>query len=403
MYDGSQGILAIFRELVTRYGWTAESEMPGGPTICLKRGQSVITLEPGGQVELSGAPLKNAHEVHNECQEHVAELVAVGKDLGLSWLGVGFHPTARQEDLGWVPKARYGIMRVYLQTKGSRGLDMMRRTATVQANFDFQNEEDAMRKLRVSLRVSPIVAAMFANSPFYKGKPFGGKSERLKVWLDVDPDRQGLVPCVWNEKSNFRDYIEWALDVPMFLVKHGALVIENTGQSFRSFMQDGFGGHHATLSDWATHINTLFPEVRLKRTLEVRGADSVPFDLIAALPALWTGLFYDEQALSELENLSADYTFDEMQALRLRTANEGLRAQFRGKPLAEAAQKVLEASLGGLRRRAILDESGRDEGRHLDTFVDLVAKGQTLADRVLERFNSSGGEMRDRIFEACKA
>jgi len=403
MYDGDQGILGIFRALVTRYGWTAESESPGGPTISLQRGRSVITLEPGGQVELSGAPMTNIHEIQQECKEHISELVAVGNELGLSWLGVGFHPTARQQDLGWVPKARYRIMRVYLQTKGSRGLDMMRRTSTVQANFDYENEADAMRKLRASLRISPIVAAMFANSPFYEGKPFGGKSERLKVWLDVDPDRQGLIPCVWNENSSFRDYVEWALDVPMFLVKRGSLVVENTGQTFRSFMKDGFQGYHPTLNDWTTHMNTLFPEVRLKRTLEVRGADSVPFALISALPALWTGILYDEKALSEIEALTADYRHEELNALRKLTANEGLMAQFRGKPLLEVAQKVLDASLGGLSRRALLDENGRDERQYLDTFVDLVSKGQTLGDRVLDRFNASVGDMRQRILESCKA
>jgi glutamate--cysteine ligase len=254
-YEGERSVLTVLEALVGRHGWHPEHETPGGPLIALVRAGASVTLEPGGQLELSGAPLENIHQTCMEMSGHLAELRDISNELGILWLGIGFHPFAVEAELPWVPKQRYAIMRRYLPLRGDHGLDMMRRTATVQANFDYEDEEDALRKTRVALRLSPLVTAIFANSPFHEGRLFGGRSYRARVWLSVDPDRQGLVPSVLERGRRFADYVEWALDAPMFLIKRGAEVIENTGQSFRSFMKHGFRGHRPTLKDWETHLN----------------------------------------------------------------------------------------------------------------------------------------------------
>ncbi len=404
-YKGPRGILELFERFVTRNGWSAQSESPGGPTISLQRGDATITLEPGGQVELSGSPMADIHAMDAELQRYMGELRTAGVEMGIQWMGLGFQPVARQEDLGWVPKARYKVMRVYLATRGSSALDMMRRTATVQANFDFSDEADAMRKLRLSLRLSPIISSMFANGPFVEGKPFGGRSRRLQVWLDVDPDRQGLLPRMWQRTASLRDYVEWALDVPMFLIKRGSTVLENTGQPFRAFMREGFHGQRARMADWQTHLNTLFPEVRLKRTLEVRGADSVPADLTSALPAIWTGILYDDVAMDAAERASQDWHYEQVEAVRNETAIHGLHAPFQGKTVADTAETIFRIAEDGLRRRARVDSCGRDETVHLSGLGNLLEHGMTPADKLLENFrgNGSEGDFRNDILQRIRA
>lgn len=382
-YEGSRSVLAVLEALVERHGWKIEYESPGGPIIALLRAGASITLEPGGQLELSGAPLENVHQICLEMSGHLAELRDISGELELAWLGVGFHPYARQDELPWVPKSRYGIMRRYLPTRGTGGLDMMRRTATVQANFDYSSEEGAMRAVRVGLRLSPVVTAMFANSPFVEGGVWRGKSRRAFTWLDVDPARQGLVANVLERGHRFIDYVEWALDAPMFLIKRDGVVLENTGQSFRSFMKHGFRGHLPTATDWQTHLNTLFPEVRLKRTIEVRGADSQSAALSCALPALWTGILYDERALDEAEALCESFTFAELEALRPAIAEHALGAMFRGERLAALAERVLVIAEGGLARRARM-RNGKDERVHLARLGSLIEKGQCPADVLIE-------------------
>jgi glutamate--cysteine ligase len=391
-YQGEKSVLAVMEALAQRHAWAPDRETENGPMVALLRADASITLEPGGQLELSGAPLEDVHQICHEFSGHLAELRDISKELGVMWLGVGFHPLARQAELDWVPKQRYAIMKRYLPTRGKYGLDMMRRTSTVQANYDYENEAAAMRMLRVSLRLSPLVTAMFANSPFYEGAPFGGRSYRAQVWLSVDPDRQGLLEHVLADGSSFVDYIEWALDAPMFLVKRGEKVVENTGQSFRSYMRHGFAGEHATLKDWETHLNTLFPEVRLKRTIEVRGADSLPARLICALPALWTGIFYDDQAMDQAEELCRDFTFAELEALRPRVVESGLRAAWRGAPLADLAEKVVEIASGGLARRARLNNNGQDERIHLAKLVALVEKAWCPADALTDGIDKVSSE-----------
>jgi glutamate--cysteine ligase len=262
---------------------------------------------------------------------------------------------------------------------------MMLRTCTVQANYDYASERDAMRKMRVALALAPLTTAVFANSPWKEGRAHGGLSYRGRVWLDVDPDRSGLVPRIWKKASGFDDYVDWALDVPMFLFKRGGHAIANTGQTFRSFLKSGFDGHRATLDDWKLHLNTLFPEVRLKKTIEIRGGDTQSTDMACALPALWTGIFYDAAALGEAEALVDDWTHDEIAALRLHVWREGVRATFRAAPLAAIAEQVVAIADGGLGRRARIDgASGKDERVHLARLRKLVGEGRTPADVLLE-------------------
>lgn len=401
-YEGERSVLAVLEALVERHGWKPEHETPNGPLIALVRAGASVTLEPGGQLELSGAPFENIHQICLEMGGHLAELRDISAELRLSWLGIGFHPFASQAELPWVPKARYAVMRRYLPTRGAYSLDMMRRTATVQANYDYSSEERALRALRVSLRLSPLVTAIFANSPFYEGSLFGGRSYRAKVWLDVDPARQGLIRNVFERGRRFSDYVEWAVDVPMFLFKRDGAVIENTGQTFRDFLEHGFQGHRPTRADWEMHLNTLFPEVRLKRTIEVRGADSLPANLVCALPALMTGVLYDARAFDEAEALCESFTYDELEAIRPEIAEKALRATFRGQPLAALAERLIAIAAGGLERRAQLSKSGKDERVHLDRISALVAKGRCPADALVDGLKNGDPDLRAKILDRAR-
>lgn len=382
---GRGGVADVLEDLATR-GWAESRESEGGPLLALLRAGASITLEPGSQLELSGAPLADAHLIAHELREHLAELGPVSERLGVTWLGLGFQPFSKRADYTFVPKLRYGVMKTYLPTRGSHALDMMLRTCTVQANYDFSSEEDAMRKLRLGLALAPVTTAMFANSPFYEGRVFGGKSYRARVWLDVDPDRSGLLPAMWSERATFRDYVEWALDVPMFMFKRDGARVENAGQTFRAFMRDGFAGHRALVSDFTTHINTVFPEVRLKKTLEVRGADAQSEAMTPALAALYTGLYYDERALAEACDLVRDFTHDEVAESRRLVWQLGLDAPFRGSTLRPLAEKVVAIAEGGLERRARRDPTDPtigDERARLRPLAELVARGESPADALL--------------------
>jgi glutamate--cysteine ligase len=378
-------------ELASSHGWTPESEYSGGPIIALVRGDASVTLEPGGQLELSGGKSETIHQVAAELRDHMAELGPISAKLGIHWLGIGFQPTARREDFDWVPKQRYAVMRNYLPTRGGHGLDMMLRTCTVQANFDYSSEEDAMRKMRVALALAPLTTAMFANSPFREGRAGEGLSYRGRVWLDVDPDRTGLVPSLWKRGAGFEDYVDWALDVPMIWFMRDNQIVVNTGQTFRDFMANGYDGHTAMASDWLGHLNALFPEVRLKKTIEVRAADAQGPDCVAALPALWTGILYDQRALEDAYALVSDWTYAEVSELRTRAWREGLRTRWRGSSLAACAERVVEIADHGLERRSRLDSSGADERVYLNEIRELVSRGRTPADVLLERATTGRG------------
>ncbi|HSQ64451.1 MAG TPA: glutamate-cysteine ligase family protein [Polyangiaceae bacterium] len=393
-------VVEVLADLEKDHGWQADRETEGGPLIALKRGGASVTLEPGGQLELSGAPASDVHGIADELRVHMRELAPVSERLGVRWLGLGFHPFARREDLQWVPKGRYGVMREYLPKRGGLGLDMMLRTCTVQANLDYRSEAQAMRMMRASLKIAPLCAGLFANSPLVEGRPFGGLTMRARVWLDVDPSRTGLLPMLWSEKATFSDYVDWALGAPMFILKRDHRVIPNTDQTFAEFLAHGKDGHRATASDWQLHINTLFPEVRLKRTIEIRSADAQGPATASALPALYAGLFYDERALGELEALIAPWTYEEVAALRERVWEGGLRTEFRGATLVELAQRVVELAKGGLQRRKRLDAEGRDESVHLAGLEALVARGRTPADELLAAIGG-GADLKKRVIEAA--
>jgi glutamate--cysteine ligase len=397
-YEG--GVDAIFDQLAP-LGYEAQSEVPGGPRLALLRDGASVTLEPGSQVELSGAPLFDMHAIAAEALAHQDELDAIGARLGISWLGVGFHPFSKRADYTFVPKLRYDIMKQYLPTRGSHALDMMLRTATVQANFDYESETDAIRKLQVGLRLSPLNIAMFANSPWVEGKAYGGKTYRGRVWLDVDPDRSGMLPEMHKPGVGYADYVRWALAAPMFMVKRDGKAVHNTGQTFADFWKNGFEGHRALESDWETHLNTLFPEVRLKRTIEIRSADSLPLSLMPALSALWTGIFYDAASLDEAEKLSLEFEVgqkDDLMALRRAVPEQALAAEFHGRKLAGFAQDLVAIAQRGLKKRAICNQKGQDETVHLEPLAALIAQSRCPADVLLER---SKGGTREEVMKAA--
>jgi glutamate--cysteine ligase len=389
-FRGEGSVEELFRALNTQGRFRPIRESATSPLIGLEDGTDSITLEPGCQLEHSGGAEVEMHAVAESFKRHIADLTPYSQEHAIAWYGLGFHPYAKQADLEWVEKARYAIMKQYLPTRGARALDMMLRTATVQVNLDFANEADAMRKLRVSLKAAPIVGAMFANAPFLEGEATGHVSERLATWLAVDEARSGLVRNVWREGATYNDYVEWALDVPMFLVKRPGRVLANTGQTFRAFLADGFEGERANVDDWTMHINTLFPEVRLKKTLEVRCADAQGPREANALPALWVGLLYDDRALADLETLTSDWTFDEMAAVRAEAPRLGLRTPFRGHTIADEAKAIVRLATEGLERRDFRNASGRSEAKFLDGLAELVNDGMCPADRLLRVAFSDG-------------
>ncbi len=398
-YDGPAGVLRYFEELQAVGGWQPDREVEGGPILALLKDGASITLEPGSQFELSGAQHDSTHQVADEIDAHMRELAPLSRKLGVRWLGLGFHPFAKRADYKFVPKQRYAIMREYLPTRGSLALDMMLRTSTVQVNFDYASEPDAMKKLRVGQALAPLTTALFANSPFYEGTPFGGKSFRAKVWLDMDPDRSGLLPRLFEDDASYVDYVQWALDCPMFLVKRGDRVLSNAGQTFRDFWKNGFQGERATQSDWQLHLNTMFPEVRLKRTIEVRGADSQNAADAPALAALYAGLFYDAKALDDALQRVGDFTFAEVEACRAHVPTLGLQAPWRGHTLVGLGQRIVELAEAGLARRNLRNAQGADERVHLATLKQRLERGESPADDVLRRAKQ-GGFTRAAILDA---
>ena len=398
-YDGDDGIRALLEGL-QRFGWAPVRD--AGNLVGLSDGKGgAISLEPGGQFELSGAPLETLHQTCDEVNEHLKQVRAVASELGLGVLGLGFHPTARREDIPWMPKGRYQVMRSYMPKKGKLGLDMMLRTCTVQVNLDFESEADMVRKMRMSLALQPVAAALFANSPFVEGKPSGYLSYRSHVWSDVDPDRTGLLPFVFEEGFGFERYVDYMLDVPMYFVYREGRYIDASGQSFRDFLKGrlpALPGELPSMSDWEDHLTTVFPEVRLKRYMEMRGADGGRWRRLCALPALWTGLFYDRAALDAASALVADWTEEERQALRRAVPRLALKASFRGGTVREVAVRMVGIARDGLRRRRRLDSSGQDETHFLTTLAEIAETGRTTADRLLEDYATRWQQQIDPIF-----
>jgi glutamate--cysteine ligase len=398
-HGGPDGIAAML-EGMTRFGWSPVYE--GENLIALSKPDGCsVTLEPGGQFELSGAPLKTIHETCEEVHTHLAEVKAVGTELGTGMLGIGFQPKWRREDIPWMPKGRYKIMREYMPKKGKLGLDMMLRTCTVQVNLDFESEECMVRKFRLGLALQPVAVALFANSPFTECKPNGYLSYRSHVWTDTDPDRCGTLPFVFEDGMGFERYVDYMLDVPMYFVYRDGKYIDASGQSFRDFLAGklpAYPGQLPTLGDWEDHLTTVFPEVRLKRFLEMRGADGGPWARLCALPALWVGLLYDETAMDEAFALTEGWTREDHDQLRRDVPRLALNTQFRGRPLRELAAKVLEIAQGGLERRNKIGVRGRNECHYLDPLVEIAELGVTPAEDLLDLYRTKWGEKVDPVF-----
>jgi len=391
-YEGPDGIGALLNGML-RFGWEPVTEDDN--IIALENdARCSITLEPGGQFELSGAPLETLHQTCDEVHEHLRQVREVCEELGLGMIGLGFDPKSRREDVGWMPKGRYRIMREYMPKKGSLGLDMMLRTCTVQANLDYQSEADMVKKFRVSLALQPVAVALFATSPFKEGKPSGYQSYRSFVWTDLDPDRSGTLPFVFEDGFCFERYVDYLLDVPMYFVYRDGKYIDASGQSFRDFLQGklpALPGEIPTMTDWVDHSTTAFPEVRLKTFLEMRGADGGPWRRICALPAFWVGLLYDTVALDAAYDLIADWTEAEREAMRAEVPRLGLDARIRSRTLRDVALEVLDMARDGLHRRARRDRAGEDETHFLDTLFSIAGSGRTPAQDLLDDYEKRWG------------
>ncbi|HBK44855.1 MAG TPA: glutamate--cysteine ligase [Xanthomonadaceae bacterium] len=397
-FDGERGIEALLTGL-TRFGWEPVQEH--GRTIALLRDGASVTLEPAGQLELSGAALEDIHQTCVETGTHLGEVAEVAGELRLGFLGMGFQPKWRRDQMPWMPKGRYRIMRDYMPKVGQLGLDMMTRTCTVQVNLDYASEADMVKKFRVSLALQPVATALFADSPFTEGRPNGYLSYRSHIWTDTDADRTGMLDFVFEDGFGYERYVDYLLDVPMYFSYRDGMYHDASGQSFRDFMQGRLPvlpGALPTLRDWSDHMTTAFPEVRLKKYLEMRGADAGPWARLCALPAFWVGLLYDDAALDAAWDLVKDFSLEERHALRDGVPRQALRLPFRGADVRGLAGEALKIAQGGLRRRARRNADGQDESGFLDVLEEIVDSGMTPAERKLALFNGRWNGDVDPVF-----
>jgi len=400
-YETRRSIRALLDGMRHLLGWEPIMEGPNIIGLVDVTGGGAITLEPGGQFELAGAPLETVHQTSCELMAHLAQLREVAAPLGIGFLGIGMTPDWRRADMPVMPKGRYRIMTAYMPKVGTLGLDMMYRTCTVQTNVDFSSEADMVKKLRVSLALQPVATAMFANSPFTDGKPNGFLSFRSEIWRHTDADRSGMLPWVFEDGMGFERWVDYALDVPLYFVKRGDDYRDVAGQSFRDLMHGklpGLPGQRATISDWANHISTIFPEARLKRYLELRGADAGPWRRVPALPAFWAGILYDEVSLDAAWDLVKDWTADERQKLRDEVPRLGFKAQMRSRTVLDLARECLTIAHAGLARRRHLDQEGRDESRYLEPLGDIVSRGKTPAEEMLDNFHGPWAGSVDAVY-----
>jgi len=400
-YEGPRGIRALLNGMQMLLGWDAIMEGPNIIGLSDVTGGGAISLEPGGQFELSGAPVETVHQTCSELMAHLAQVREVAGPLGIGFLGLGMAPTWTRAEMPVMPKGRYRIMTAYMPKVGTLGLDMLYRTCTVQTNLDFSSEADMVKKLRVGLALQPIATALFANSPFTEGKPNGLLSFRSEIWRDTDPDRSGMLPWAFEPGMGFERWVDYALDVPMYFVKRGDDYVDVAGQSFRDLLAGklpSLAGERATISDWANHLSTIFPEVRLKRYLEMRGADGGPWRRLPALPALWTGIYYDDISLDAAWDLVKDWSAAERQALRDDVPKLGFAAAIRNRSVLDIAKDCLALARAGLARRGRRDPSGHDETRYLDPLDIIVANGRTPAEALLEKFHGPWRGSVDPVF-----
>ncbi|MEL6582307.1 MAG: glutamate--cysteine ligase [Pseudomonadota bacterium] len=390
-YEGDVSVRAMLEGLKEGFGWQPLVE--GGNLIGLEKDGANISLEPGGQLELSGAPLENIHQTCDEVNEHLRQVRDVADRLGVGFIGLGAAPEWAHDDMTMMPKGRYRLMTSYMDQVGTQGKEMMYRTCTVQVNLDFASEADMVQKFRVALALQPIATALFANSPFFEGKPNGELSWRSKVWRNLDADRTGMLPFVFEDGMGFERYTDYALDVPMYFVYRDGTYHNALGQSFRDFLKGelpALPGETPTLSDWADHLTTIFPEARIKKFMEMRGADSGPWRRLCALPAFWVGLLYDQTALDAAWDLCKGWTTEEREALRADAGRLGLRAEIAGKSVRDVARECLAIAHNGLKARARQGAGGMlpDETHFLNALHEIVETGETPADELLRRYET---------------
>jgi glutamate--cysteine ligase len=383
-YFGPRGVDRILRELIERFGW--EPEEHEGNIIALTRDKAQITLEPGGQIELSGEPCESIHCTYAEFTQHIRELLEVTDPLGIIFLGLGMQPVSRLDEIEWVPKPRYRIMAPYMLKVGTLGQRMMKQTATVQANIDYSDEKDAMAKFRTGMGLAPILIAMFANSPICDGQLNGYRSFREHIWTDTDKSRSGLLKFAFLPEVSFAHYVEYALDVPMYFIIRNKHYIDMTGLTFRQFLRYGHNGERATMEDWSDHLTTLFPETRIKRYIEIRSVDSQPPELMPALSALIKGAFYDSDCLQAAWDLVKGWSWDERMQAYLDSHENALSTRVRRYSLLDLARELLAIAWEGLRRQNQVNDLGDDETIYLKPLKNLLDQGKCPADILLEKW-----------------
>lgn len=401
-YDGPRSIKAILEGLRDRYNWNPVLE--GEHIIGLEKDGANVSLEPGGQLELSGAPLVSIHETCDEVNVHLKEVQAVSDEIGAKFIGLGAAPIWTHEQMPMMPKGRYKLMTEYMGRVGTHGTQMMYRTCTVQVNLDFGTEADMVQKMRVALALQPVATALFANSPFFEGKLNGHKSWRSRIWRDLDPARTGMLPFVFEDGFGFERWVEYMLDVPMYFVYRDGKYINALGQSFRDFLKGqlpALPGEMATLSDWADHLTTCFPEARLKKFIEMRGADGGPWRRLCALPALWVGLLYDEGAQNAAWDLVKDWDAETREALRVAASVDGLQAKVGNIDMHTLAKQVVDVSRQGLAARAMPGAGGliADETHFLNALEDSIETRKVPADELLDKYHGDWNGDLNRVYD----
>ncbi|GHG84600.1 glutamate--cysteine ligase [Pseudodonghicola xiamenensis] len=402
-YEGEKSILTVLEGLRDRFGWAEVRE--AGHLIGLTKDGANVSLEPGGALELSGAPVETIHQTCDEVNEHLREVKSISDEIGVGFIGLGAAPIWTHDQMPLMPKGRYKLMDAYMGTVGTTGTSMMRRTCTVQVNLDFGSEADMVQKMRVAIALQPVATALFANSPFFEGKPNGMKSYRSWVWRNMDSARTGMIPFVFDEDFGFERWVDYALDVPMYFVYRDGQYINALGQSFRDFLKGelpALPGEKPTLSDWADHLTTAFPEARLKKFIEMRGADGGPWRRLCALPALWVGLMYDQGALDAAWDLVKGWDAETREAWRVAAGDNGLQGEVGGKSMRDLAAQVLEIAREGLKARARPALCGieQDERYFLHALEESVEAGMTPADELLAHYNGDWNGDLDKIYDA---
>lgn len=401
-FEGKRSILAVLEGLRDRHGWSEVRE--AGHLIGLEKDGANVSLEPGGQLELSGAPLETIHETCDEVNTHLREVKDIADEVGVGFIGLGAAPIWTHDDMPLMPKGRYALMNEYMQHVGTMGRAMMRRTCTVQVNLDFGSEADMVQKLRVSLALQPVATALFANSPFFEGKLNGYKSWRSYVWRNLDDSRTGMLPFVFEDGFGFERWVQYALDVPMYFVYRDGKYIDALGLSFRDFLKgelSALPGETPTLSDWADHLTTAFPEARIKKFIEMRGADGGPWRRLCALPAFWTGLMYDQTALDGAWDLVKGWDAETREELRVAAGRDGLQAQVGSLKMHDLAREVVALSEAGLKARGRSGAGGMvpDETHFLNTLKESIESGKVPADELLDKYNGEWVGDLTRIYQ----